>query len=124
MKPPVAMTEAMSLFLDALKRHRTAYLLTLPGRLSELDALARRLEDPAQLPATLAALERCAHALAGSAGTFGLTELGASARALELEVEDGSDEAASTSAVLRRVQDLRQELLEALAYAEAAAESP
>lgn len=118
------MTEAMSLFLDALQRHRTAYLLTLPGRLADLDALARGLEDPAQLPATLAGLERCAHALAGSAGTFGLTELGASARALELEVEDGSGEPASSSVILRAVQALRQELLEALAYAEAAAESP
>lgn len=118
------MTEAMSFFLDALQRHRTAYLLTLPGRLAELDTLARGLEDPAQLPAALAGLERCAHALAGSAGTFGLTDLGAAARALELEVEDGTGESASTSAILRRVQDLRQELLEALAYAEAAAESP
>jgi HPt (histidine-containing phosphotransfer) domain-containing protein len=118
------MTEAMSTFLEALQRHRTAYLLTLPGRLAELEALARRLEDPAQLPATLAGLERCAHALAGSAGTFGLADLGASARALELEVEDTGGDCAATDAILHRVQDLRQELLEALAYAEAAAESP
>ena len=118
------MTEAMSSFLDALQRHRTAYLLTLPGRLAELDALARRLEDPGQLAATLAGLERCAHALAGSAGTFGLSDLGESARALELEVEDGGGESGSAGAILQRVQDLRQELLEALAYAEAAAESP
>jgi HPt (histidine-containing phosphotransfer) domain-containing protein len=70
---------------NLLQQHQAAYRASLANRLAELDALAPELSEPART--ALPALERCAHSIAGSAGTFGLRALGETARRLELAVE-------------------------------------
>ena len=80
-----------------LRHHRTAYLHALPARLGQLETLERDLEDPGLRVSVLPALERLAHSLAGSAGTFGFDALGDAARELELavcELLEGDDAAA------------------------------
>jgi HPt (histidine-containing phosphotransfer) domain-containing protein len=69
-----------------LRQHRTAYLHALPARLGQLATLERELENPGLRVSVLPALERLAHSLAGSAGTFGFDALGDAARELELAV--------------------------------------
>jgi len=68
-----------------VQQHQAAYRASLAHRLAELEALAPEASEPAQ--AALPALERYAHSIAGSAGTFGLRALGETARKLELAVE-------------------------------------
>lgn len=78
-------------FDDFLAQQRADYHAALPGRLAQLqaawaDALAT---DGSQ--ETLHTLERVAHAIAGSAATFGFAPVGDAARTLEevLDPEDG-----------------------------------
>ena len=56
------------------------FILELPERLAEIE----RQWQVAQACANVAELHRCAHSLAGTAGTFGFHRLGEHARALEL----------------------------------------
>lgn len=88
------MNDQLATIAALLRQHRTAYLHALPARLGQLDTLARGLEDPGLRVSVLPELERLAHSLAGSAGTFGFDALGDAARELELAVCDlleGSD---------------------------------
>jgi HPt (histidine-containing phosphotransfer) domain-containing protein len=95
-------------FLQLVQQHRAAYLHTLPARLLQLDGLARQLADAAQRPGALPALERCAHSLAGSAGTFGFAAVGEAARRLELLAEEalaGAERGPQLLSALRTVRD-------------------
>lgn len=86
------MNDSLNTIAALLQQHRAAYLQALPARLAQLDTLAGHL-DASDEPATLPELERLAHSLAGSAGTFGFSELGEAARTLELaigEVREGT----------------------------------
>lgn len=85
------MTNTTPPFAELLQIHRAAYLRTLPDRLAELDTLAAHLNELGPGAARTQALERCAHRIAGSAGTFGLTDLGDAARTLELVLDDDAD---------------------------------
>ena len=109
----------MSSIAEFLQQQRTAYQQALPARLDQLDAFASQLDDPVQAAAALAGLERHAHSLAGSAGTFGHADLGVAARALELAVEEAraSGSLVCLPGVLAGVQALRQQFLAALASA-------
>ncbi len=73
-------------FLAFLDAQRADYRRSLPQRLAQIESLWRQVlngEAPAE---ALASLERCAHSLAGSGGTFGFAALGDAARVLELTV--------------------------------------
>ena len=90
MNDPIATIAAL------LRHHRTAYLHALPARLGQLDTLERDLDDPGLRVSVLPALERLAHSLAGTAGTFGFDALSNAARELELavcELLEGGDAA-------------------------------
>lgn len=112
----------MTSFAELLQQHRAAYVDSLPRRLRQLEVLAEQLEDPARESEALTALERCAHSLAGSAGTFGFAGLGEVARSLELLLDEEGATAPRTS-ILDRVVTLRQHLnlvLHVTAHAEGA----
>jgi len=87
---------------DFLAQQRAEYRASLPARLQQLEAAwaARAWND----------LERCTHGIAGSAGTFGLAELGDAARALEEALEqqlhDASADARPRQAVAARMEKL------------------
>lgn len=70
---------------DFLAQQRAEYRASLPARLQQLEA--------AWAACAWNDLQRCAHGIAGSAGTFGLAQLGDAARVLEASLErlDGAD---------------------------------
>jgi HPt (histidine-containing phosphotransfer) domain-containing protein len=106
-----------SMFLALVQQHRAAYLHTLPTRLAQLDVLSGQVMDAAQRAVALPALERCAHSLAGSAGTFGFTAVGETARRLELVVEEALDGAERGAQLLAALSTLRRQLHGVLAGA-------
>jgi HPt (histidine-containing phosphotransfer) domain-containing protein len=111
-------TDALTTVAALLQQHRAAYLQSLPARLGQLDALNPALDDPARNATTLPVLERLAHSLAGSAGTFGFRVLSDTARALELAVQalldgDGDTQRLRESAAVMR-EELHRALLTAL----------
>jgi HPt (histidine-containing phosphotransfer) domain-containing protein len=109
-----SVTENMSSFAELLRQHRAVYLGSLPARLAQLEALAQQWGDPQQSADTLHPLERCAHALAGSAGTFGLHALGDTARDLELavvEAQEGADAGAKIAAALAALRHAMQQVI-------------
>lgn len=111
-----------AMLLQLVQQHRAAYLHTLPARLAQLDALSRQLADASQRTGLLPALERCAHSLAGSAGTFGFAAVGESARRLELLAEEalaGDERGTQLQSALRT---LREQLRDVLADAGVAEE--
>ena len=80
------MTLLDSSFLAGLEQLRSDYRRSLPRQLTRISALWQQAlhgENPAE---ALATLERCAHSLAGSGGTFGCSDMGDAARELELAV--------------------------------------
>ncbi len=97
---------ALSAFLA---RQQADYRASLPGRLAALHAAWHAVLAAPAAPDAWRALERCAHGVAGSAGTFGLTALGAAAQPLELACEPGPDAGPPVAAL--------QPLVEALAEA-------
>jgi HPt (histidine-containing phosphotransfer) domain-containing protein len=101
-----------SKLLQLVQQHRAAYLHTLPARLAQLDLLSGQVVDAAQRAAALPALERCAHSLAGSAGTFGFAE-----RRLELVVEEALNGAERGTQLLAELSILRRQLHGVLAAA-------
>jgi len=73
-------------FLAFLEAQRREYGAQLPARVAALEALWAAVRAPggaAQLPE----LERAAHSLAGSAGTFGFAQMGAASKALEMALQ-------------------------------------
>jgi len=86
------MNDTLNAFATLLHQHRAAYVHTLPARLAQLESFAVGLAGRGREAGPLQDLERLAHSLAGSAGTFGFPDLGEAARALELaigEVREG-----------------------------------
>ncbi len=71
-------------FTAFMEQQRAEYRQTLPGRLERIDLLWRAEMAGSAAPDTLAALERLAHGIAGSAATFGFAPLGSAAKVLEL----------------------------------------
>ena len=79
------MTQSPEDFLRFLEEQRGDYRRGLPEKLEQMERLAERIgTDPA---VDLTGLERLAHSMAGSGGTFGFDALGEAARALELSVQ-------------------------------------
>lgn len=99
--------------LDAtLKAIRDAYLARLPERLNAIDESLQQYEAQPGSATHFETLLRHMHSLAGSAGTFGLAELGMRATEIELMLNaygksdaPGADDfapiAAETRALLR-----------------------
>ena len=87
--------------LDRLDKLRTLVGADAFGRLAEnlVADLARRLERLAQLGAAadLAALEREAHTLKGTAGSYGLSGVSALAARLEAACAGGAPDAATAA---------------------------
>lgn len=79
--------------LEALRRR---FADRLPGMVLEL-------EEACRAPEKLEEAIRRAHTLAGTAGTFGLTELGRLARALEILLREGGA-ASATDDLLRELR--------------------
>ena len=71
-------------FQRFLERQRADYVLALPPRLAEVESLWEAVAQGTPAADELARLIRAAHSLAGSGAVFGLVELSASARSLEL----------------------------------------
>jgi HPt (histidine-containing phosphotransfer) domain-containing protein len=111
-----------AMFLQLVQQHRAAYLHGLPARLAQLDGLSRQLASAAQRTDVLPALERCAHSLAGSAGTFGFAAVGESARRLELLAEEARAGAERGTQLLSALRTVREQLRGVLADAGVAEE--
>lgn len=102
------MTQPPDDFLGFLEEQRGDYRRGLPQKLDEMERLASRIgTDPA---VDLASLERLAHSMAGSGGTFGFTELGDAAKALELSVQRLKESGARATAGQR--EEVRRAILE------------
>ncbi len=109
------MTPTDPAFLAFLEAKRADYRRSLPQRLAQIASLWRQVlngEAPAE---ALASLERCAHRLAGSGGSFGFAALGDAARVLELTVNPLLDAAQALtpeaqSEVSRAVEALQRSL--------------
>ena len=69
---------------EKLRTLRAAYTSRLPQELERLTALAKTLTAEDTLVPAATELHQRLHKLAGSAGSFGLAELGAEAKRLEL----------------------------------------
>jgi HPt (histidine-containing phosphotransfer) domain-containing protein len=100
-------------FLRFLEEQRAEYRRGLPAKLEEMEAIVERIG--AESPADLAAVERLAHSMAGSGGTFGFEALGRAAKALELcaqRLRQSGDRAtgAQRSEIHGAVRDLRDAL--------------
>ena len=107
------MTNPSDDFLHFLEEQRRDYRRGLPQKLDEMESLASRIgTDPS---IDLAKLERLAHSMAGSGGTFGFEDLGDAAKALELSVQrlKESGEQATTAQreeVRGAIRDLKNKL--------------
>lgn len=71
-----------------LQALRDDYAARLPAELQQLRSLADELSDPALRSQALAQLNHRLHKLAGSAGSFGFTDLGKQAKKLELQAQE------------------------------------
>jgi HPt (histidine-containing phosphotransfer) domain-containing protein len=107
------MTKPPDDFLRFLDEQRGDYRRGLPQKLDEMERLASRIgTDPS---VDLAGLERLAHSMAGSGGTFGFEALGDAAKALELSVQrlkesGGQATAAQREEVLAAIRELKMKL--------------
>jgi len=75
---------------ERVSRARSEYRTKLCGRIQELSAL---LSQAPSDPEALAAAQRLAHRIYGSAGTFGFAEVGDAARSIDkslLELQSGA----------------------------------
>jgi HPt (histidine-containing phosphotransfer) domain-containing protein len=83
---------------QALEQFRAQFAASLPERLAEArERLASCRAAPGD-DERLRALHRVLHRLAGSAGTFGMPDLGAASRAIEEELEVLLEQPARTRA--------------------------
>lgn len=87
--------EAFSKYLEALSAE---YRATLPQKFAEIDALWAGLAGGSEPPARMRELQRLLHTIAGSAKTFGLPALSASARTAESFLETWCEPAALPAA--------------------------
>jgi len=75
-------------FLEQLESMKRAYVARFPERADELDALRARL-DEGDATAVLR-VEELVHALAGTAGSYGLDDISVAATALDIRVKGGA----------------------------------
>ena len=107
------MTKPPDDFMRFLEEQRGDYRRGLPRKLDEMERLIAGIgTDPG---VDLAGLERLAHSMAGSGGTFGFTELGDAAKELEMSVQRLKDSGAGATAaqredVRRAIRELRNRL--------------
>lgn len=90
-----------SSFIAFMEQQRAEYRQSLPGRLERIDLLWRAEMAGAAEPDALAALERLAHGIAGSAATFGFVPLGSAAKVLELALNPFVESAQPLTPVAR-----------------------
>ena len=81
------MTDRQAAVVAELAALRDAYLARLPQEIAELNTLAADLGQPMDARQRLDALHQRLHKLAGSGGTFGLTDLSRQAQGLESTVQ-------------------------------------
>jgi HPt (histidine-containing phosphotransfer) domain-containing protein len=103
------MTNPSDDFLHFLEEQRGEYGRGLPKKLEAMEQIISSIgTDPS---VDLVGLERLAHSMAGSGGTFGFEELGDAAKALELSVQrlrESGD--AATAAQLEEVRSAIRDL--------------
>lgn len=107
------MTKPPDDFLRFLEEQRSDYRRGLPQKLDEMERLVARIGSDTSVD--LAGLERLAHSMAGSGGTFGFEELGNAAKTLELSVQrlkESGDRATAQQReeVRSAIRDLKNEL--------------
>ena len=98
--------------LRFIELQRVDYRRGLPDKIERLKLLGQQLRETANVAEVLAELERLAHGLHGTAGTFGFRELAEAGQDLELAVqalrETGTPpdpaEQALIEAAIRRVE--------------------
>jgi len=73
---------------EAIRALGDVFIGRIPGTLLEMGVLLQAIEQNAQDQSAWKTLHRQLHSLAGSAGTFGYTELGDRARELENRIND------------------------------------
>jgi chemotaxis protein histidine kinase CheA len=83
----------------------------LPGKLAEASALMEACRAAPQDAAKLEELHRLLHTLAGSAGTFGLDDVGTRAKAVEHELDRVMELPERDAATYDRAHQLLQDLL-------------
>jgi chemotaxis protein histidine kinase CheA len=103
-------------FLKFLEDQRADYRRGLPQKLDNMEGLVALIGTDAAVD--LVYLERLAHSMAGSGGTFGFDEVGDAAKALEMCVQrlrESGDAAteAQRDEVRAAVRDLRMKLPQA-----------
>ena len=74
-------------FDDAMQRVRARFLTTLAEYLETLDEIGAALDSGRATVDHVVEARHVLHRIAGAAGTLGRTELGAAARACEIETE-------------------------------------
>ena len=108
--------EAFQKFLD---QQRLEYRRSLRLKISDIESLWRDVKSGEDVEARLVTLERLAHTLAGTAGTFGFLEVGLAAKHLEELLQKAlktahpvlPDQGADIDLALHRLQDSVQPLL-------------
>ncbi|MET3108201.1 chemotaxis protein histidine kinase CheA [Oxalobacteraceae bacterium GrIS 2.11] len=73
---------------DAIAALGDVFIGRIPGALADMNQLLQTIGQNAEDQPTWKTLHRQLHSLAGSAGTFGYTELGDRARELENRIND------------------------------------
>lgn len=94
------MTSSQDQFREFLAMQRVDYRRALPDKLAQLQAQWNAVAAGAATP-RLGELERLAHTLAGTAGTFGLQEVSLAARSLELLLAAAGQGSAALTAAQR-----------------------
>ena len=82
------------------------YLDSLPGKRTDLTVAMNDVEKEDFSPETLSRLSKMAHRLAGSAGSYGLDEVGATALALEQAIPDSADDTRQRDAIRFSMNEL------------------
>jgi chemotaxis protein histidine kinase CheA len=98
-------------FQQAMRRFQQEFAAQLPGRLQEARDRLRACQAQPADDAAVAELHRVLHKIAGSAGTFGLAEVGDGARALEDMLEPMMTRPGRTAADFDPVERLLEDLL-------------
>lgn len=106
-------------FQKFLDQQRLEYRRCLPLKIADIESLWRDVKSGEDVAGQLAALERLAHTLAGTAGTFGFMEVSLAAKHLEEVLQNAlktaqpvlPDHGAAIDLALVRLQNSVQALL-------------
>lgn len=97
------MSTPQELFQKFLDEQRAEYGRSLPEKVCQIVALSRVAVDGEHVGETLVQLERLAHTLGGTAGTLGFVATGQAAKALELLVQQATQDSAEWAALKPRI---------------------